>query len=590
LVNARYGSHAGPSISSLPGTAWRDDDEVPSVVTVDGVDVGVATINVFDGLPGATLIQSEQLCATAAPCPVEQTIELDYLPEGRRNLTVNAYDIGGFSSAPTTWVSRVDGTDPIVAVGGALKQAEGQALTSSSYALDISATDGDDSSAATERSGVASIEILVDGIRTFFEEQSCSAGSCPMDASWTYQVGSFAPGPHVVSVVVRDQLGHEATEEITVGAVVGDESTTFEMANEVELADVTEELEDSDLIVEAIDDPQGGYVAENGVPADIAAEEYREEYSYLVALDAAVAATPEEELDEIPEVGEPPMINPPVTAVTVAGDPPTSELGSLADDVALRSEAPEIPESAADHTELQPVTMAGGGYPSWVPSRRKLLIGNRPRPDTGTIVQTLQWNGAGQIDDFNGFAYEHDLKFHNRRNSDRKRGSFPSGDFCERSEHNNFYLHRPEYSVGFDRYGYGARGTWHTTLPDPYLDTKLSDPCTQEDMTIGVYHTNQLNHYRRYRIGMVWNRGDRKRSPISAGFGKLSKECSSSTGQGSYCGEFDCPGQRYANGAFCTGLINAPNQNLPFIRFQRPIIRAPLCFEWQKSNNDVDGC
>ena len=68
-----------------------------------------------------------------------------------------------------------------------------------------------DGSSNDPRSGVASVEMRIDGMRTHPEDLvagSCSAGQCPysLTASFTFHVGDFAEGDHQVDLIARDAL------------------------------------------------------------------------------------------------------------------------------------------------------------------------------------------------------------------------------------------------------------------------------------------------------------------------------------------------------------------------------------------------
>ena len=70
-----------------------------------------------------------------------------------------------------------------------------------SYDLQAEATD--------PGAGVKSVEILVDGIRKRFDEQSCAAGACPTSrsSSLTFDPAEYARGEHVIEVKGVDGFG-----------------------------------------------------------------------------------------------------------------------------------------------------------------------------------------------------------------------------------------------------------------------------------------------------------------------------------------------------------------------------------------------
>lgn len=135
------------------------------------------------------------------------------LPEGRNPVVVFARDQVG-NAGNFSWHQRIDRSAPAFQTSGSLKSAAqaGQPLTGESYDLQVAAQDGSLTTDSTQRSGVKSIEVLVDGERVAFssnDPQMC-ASSCPLDLTWRMYPAAFGLGSHTVSVLVKDQVGHQA--------------------------------------------------------------------------------------------------------------------------------------------------------------------------------------------------------------------------------------------------------------------------------------------------------------------------------------------------------------------------------------------
>jgi hypothetical protein len=136
------------------------------------------------------------------------------LAEGSYTFRVKATDaVGNASTATRDFI--VDTSPPDVVLSGPLTGADGASVGAGSYKLHVAATDGDPSSSSTERSGVKSVEILVDGQSRDYAEQSCTAGNCPLSRDWTFNTADYPSGAHAVEVVARDQLGHQDTQDLT---------------------------------------------------------------------------------------------------------------------------------------------------------------------------------------------------------------------------------------------------------------------------------------------------------------------------------------------------------------------------------------
>lgn len=75
--------------------------------------------------------------------------------------------------------------------------------------------DGSTSSVASERSGVRSVDILLDGESVEFAQQECEQGSCSLSRSWDFNTAEHPGGEHVVEVVAEDHLGHQQKQSFS---------------------------------------------------------------------------------------------------------------------------------------------------------------------------------------------------------------------------------------------------------------------------------------------------------------------------------------------------------------------------------------
>lgn len=156
------------------------------------------------------------------PNTPELTLSSTYnAPEGIDNYTVSASDLvtNSDSAQNKTWQVKVDASAPGAQLSGPLwtdrnfisaDGTEDTGYVSSDETLQVDASDG---SSATPRSGVASIEMNVDGRRVRPEDlytQSCTSSGCPYAGShqFTFHPSDFSEGDHRVTVIVRDQLAN----------------------------------------------------------------------------------------------------------------------------------------------------------------------------------------------------------------------------------------------------------------------------------------------------------------------------------------------------------------------------------------------
>jgi RHS repeat-associated protein len=231
-----------PSLSQVNGFGtrpWREQDSefVTGTVTDPGIGIGnpPAWTFAWADMDGTLLNAGFE----ALPCdgtrfsPCQTSFSFSDLlgneawfyskpTEGIQKQRLRVSDYVGHESVREVGEFRIDRSAPQVTLSGALKGAHGTRIDDRNYALHVDATDGSNASAATARSGVASIEIRVDGIRPSEDSgrktQACPQSSCPMSFDWTFNSERYAAGPHTITAVVEDGAGHvtESKVEVTV--------------------------------------------------------------------------------------------------------------------------------------------------------------------------------------------------------------------------------------------------------------------------------------------------------------------------------------------------------------------------------------
>jgi hypothetical protein len=150
-------------------------------------------------------------------CPLSDTYSFTYntssLPEGATNLGIDTYDINGAKGGPATngWVVKVDRSAPVVdQPTGSLWDARNTTLGAGTFTLNVHASDGATTSAATQRSGVEYIDVSLDGQSVDYVSQDCTApeGSCQLSDSWSLDAADLSAGTHTVDVTATDGVGH----------------------------------------------------------------------------------------------------------------------------------------------------------------------------------------------------------------------------------------------------------------------------------------------------------------------------------------------------------------------------------------------
>jgi RHS repeat-associated protein len=130
------------------------------------------------------------------------------LPDGEDTLEVKVEDPVGLSATATTKI-KVDSTPPhsITLTG----MPSGNEFGEGQYVLKASATDG---SGTTPSSGVAEIELAVDGKQLGKWSNGCSPGPCTASGEWAISGESYETGKHTLTITATDHAGNVAKEEI----------------------------------------------------------------------------------------------------------------------------------------------------------------------------------------------------------------------------------------------------------------------------------------------------------------------------------------------------------------------------------------
>ena len=203
-----------PTITSLsnggirPGTAVSGGHHT---LRVDARDVGSGGAEnsgvkrIEYQLDAGPWISASPNCATG-DCLQTFPIDTSGMTEGSHRIETRVFDGVSYQSAQQGFDFTVDRSPADVTLSGDLWDARGQGLVQAAPQLTI------EGSEAAAGSGVKSYEVLVDGARTYYDEEgACTATSCPRSGTrrWTYSQSAFTTGMHTIEVVLRDRAGNE---------------------------------------------------------------------------------------------------------------------------------------------------------------------------------------------------------------------------------------------------------------------------------------------------------------------------------------------------------------------------------------------
>lgn len=156
-------------------------------------------------------------CAAGKNCAInnkEWTLNADKYSVGAHNLEVIATDGVGLTTPKsfTIW-THGDLVAPTVApLTGSLTEQATLGKERPSYKIKISATDpgGEEE----RKSGVASVELKVDGKLVDSSAPGCPNGGCSLSKEWTLQSDSYAEGSHVAALTATDAAGRSTTKTV----------------------------------------------------------------------------------------------------------------------------------------------------------------------------------------------------------------------------------------------------------------------------------------------------------------------------------------------------------------------------------------
>jgi hypothetical protein len=218
------GHNPGVSIpTSETGRAWRPENQTAQfTASASDTGLGLTDIRVTSD-DNAVNQQStapcnghrDSRCPTTAPSTSPSwTPSFSYstnaLREGITHMTSTSGDAGGNRSPAVLWDVKVDRSRPVLTTSGPLKDAANDYPGANSD-LHIVASD--------PYSGVASVEVKVDGIvkQTFTNPSPCDG--CGLDKHWNWHAADYGSGPHTITVTATDATTgspHQTTDEWSV--------------------------------------------------------------------------------------------------------------------------------------------------------------------------------------------------------------------------------------------------------------------------------------------------------------------------------------------------------------------------------------
>jgi hypothetical protein len=218
------------SVASRTNPDWVDTNSYNDTVNLSANDVGLGFGKLSVTSPSGTQTRSAPCtttnsydsCSLTWPNPNRTDLpsaSFSYAfgssttpaPEGITNISATATDVVGNTGA-TTWQAKVDRTPPVMSLSGSLYDARGTTLADGTYDLNILALDGWPGD-TTARSGVKSIEVLVDGDQEAYWEQACPQSSCGMQQTFHFTNQDWPAEDETITVVATDFLGHQTTSD-----------------------------------------------------------------------------------------------------------------------------------------------------------------------------------------------------------------------------------------------------------------------------------------------------------------------------------------------------------------------------------------
>jgi hypothetical protein len=215
---------ADPTLDASAAGRWlRATDVIP----INAYDAGLGVAKVGVDYAGWNSNQAYLGACNfnGATCPKAMQVRppVGNLAEGKHTIAVTTWDVVNnqdYFNLPV----QIDTTGPTIGLSGSLYDNQSDVnppfaeLDNSTYDLSIDATDG---STSDPRSGVASIDLTVDGQvppdgAHHVVPTSCTGDSCSLRDSWSFNTAEYAAGPHTVEVTARDVAGNVTSKALSV--------------------------------------------------------------------------------------------------------------------------------------------------------------------------------------------------------------------------------------------------------------------------------------------------------------------------------------------------------------------------------------
>jgi hypothetical protein len=206
---------------SPSGTAtapkWVNTTADPISFDVTDPGLGVYSMSIVkdslmpSGVPAAWTVSAGCTGVARNACPrtwksgsgVSLPYDPSTMPSGINELTIRASDPLGNTSSTTTNV-KVDHLAPQLTIGGSLTEQATLGTTRPTYTLKVNATDGTE---AAPQSGIASVDVKVDGKLVQKWTPGCTTKNCALSSEWTFKSGDYPVGKHSVEVIATDAVG-----------------------------------------------------------------------------------------------------------------------------------------------------------------------------------------------------------------------------------------------------------------------------------------------------------------------------------------------------------------------------------------------
>jgi hypothetical protein len=179
-------------------------------LTVSATDAGsgVASIEILLGDQRQHFVSQD--CASSG-CALTDSWTLDTSGMADGQYMVHAHVVDQLGQARDRWIPFfIDRTAPKLSVSGSLMSSLDSWLSSGSYGVDMTSTINDTVSSP----GVASIEVVIDGGRADYVEQTCTANPCTVNRSFSVDPSAYADGDHTLEAIARSWTGKSTTHVV----------------------------------------------------------------------------------------------------------------------------------------------------------------------------------------------------------------------------------------------------------------------------------------------------------------------------------------------------------------------------------------